>query len=85
MSHLAHLLKSHSDINGVTLYDHLNQFLFSVQNHSDMSTVELLSDFTKKNRFLFKKLPSDKEVNERKSQLPEFAEWVSSVSKLLAT
>ncbi|KAM3145625.1 hypothetical protein pb186bvf_002399 [Paramecium bursaria] len=85
MSHLAHLLKSHSDINGVTLYDHLNQFLFSVQNHSDMSTVELLSDFTKKNRFLFKKLPSDKEVNERKSQQPDFAEWVSQVSKLLST
>jgi hypothetical protein len=30
MSKLAQVLKSHTDINGVTLYEHINTFLYEV-------------------------------------------------------
>lgn len=85
MSKLAQVLKSHTDVNGVTLYDHLNTFLSEIlkTNHQDLNTVELLSDFTKKNRFLFRALPSDKEVNSLRDSVPEFKEWANRVGALL--
>jgi hypothetical protein len=48
-----------------------------------MSSIELLSDFTKKNRFFFKKLASESEVNNLHDHVPDFANWVKSVSQLL--
>jgi len=48
-----------------------------------MNSIELLSDFTKKNRFLFKKLSSESEVNNLRDKIPEFADWVKRVSQLL--
>ena len=78
-------MKSHADVNGVTLFDHINNFINEVMqsNHKDMNSIELLSDFTKKNRFLFKKLSSESEVNNLKDKIPEFANWVKRVSQLL--
>ncbi|CAD8061697.1 unnamed protein product [Paramecium sonneborni] len=85
MSKLSQVLKSHTDVNGVTLFDHINTFINEVlqSNHKDMNSIELLSDFTKKNRFLFKQLSSESEVNNLRDKIPEFADWVKRVSQLL--
>jgi hypothetical protein len=49
----------------------------------DLENFELMSDFLKKNRYVYSQPPSDKDVNQVQEKQPSYAEWARLVNELL--